>query len=89
MDFAKNDSAKLAALLAQTESLNVKQEQMKADLSRLTAQIEKSVTDGNKIYSTLLRYAKGKYGPTSLEIKDFVATGEGKPRAKKTTAAAK
>jgi hypothetical protein len=35
MDFAKNDSARLASLLAQADTLNVKQEQMKADLAPL------------------------------------------------------
>jgi hypothetical protein len=89
MDFAKNDSTRLASLLAQADTLNVKQEQMKADLVKLTAQLDKTLDDGNKIYSTLVRYAKGKYGPSSLEIKDFVATGEGKVKARKTKAAAR
>jgi len=44
------------------------------------------LADGGTIYATLLRYAKGKYGPNSIEIKDFVATGEGKLRKKKTAA---
>ena len=59
------------------------------DLAKLTDQYMKMIADGNKLSSTLLRYAKGKYGPSSLEIKDFQATGTGLVRARKKTAAAK
>jgi len=89
LDFAKKDSAKLADLIVQAEALDVKQEQMKADLAKLTNQYMKMIADGNKLSSTLIRYAKGKYGPSSLEIKDFQATGTGLVRARKKTAAAK
>jgi hypothetical protein len=32
--------------------------------------------EGNKYSASLLRFAKGKFGERSTEIKDFVATGE-------------
>jgi hypothetical protein len=89
MAFAKSEAAKLADLATKAEQCNVNQEQLKADLAKMTETLEKTVTEGKKMYATLLRYAKGKYGPGSKELKDFQATGENRVAAtRKKTATA-
>ncbi len=69
--FAENDSTLLEQLIGNVEGLDVKQEQLKADLAKTTGEIDNAVLKGEKLSASILRYVKGKYGPKSLEIKDF------------------
>jgi septal ring factor EnvC (AmiA/AmiB activator) len=76
LTFAGTEAESLRAVAAQTESLNIKQEQQKADLAKTTEQLKSLTNEGNRYSASLLRFAKGKFGPRSKEIKDFVSTGE-------------
>jgi hypothetical protein len=71
ISFAENDSSNLKSLIEKMEKLEVKQEQLKADLLKTTAEIEKLLPEGEKHSASILRYAKAKYGPKSPDIKDF------------------
>ena len=76
LSFASADAGKLQDLLTMAEALNVKQEQLKADLAKTSEELDGVIGDSKKVYASLLRFAKGKFGPKSKEIKDFVPTGE-------------
>jgi hypothetical protein len=71
LSFAESDSGKLKELIVKIENLEVKQEQLKADLLKTTSEIETVFGEGEKLSASILRYAKGKYGPNSPDIKDF------------------
>ena len=74
--FAGQDAEALRGVAARIEMLNIQQEQEKAALARTTEEMQALSKEGNKYYASLMRFAKGKYGPKSVEIKDFIATGE-------------
>jgi hypothetical protein len=71
LSFAGNDSGRLKELILQYENKEIKQEQLKADLSKTTSEIIEITSEGEKLAASILRFAKGKYGPNSPEIKDF------------------
>lgn len=76
MAFAADKYEKLKTILKQSEDLNVKQEQLKKDLAKATEELNAGIKEGKGIYASLMRFVKGQYGPSSVEIKDFKPTGE-------------
>ncbi|MBN2401152.1 MAG: hypothetical protein JXN64_02015 [Spirochaetes bacterium] len=74
--FAGQDAEALRGVASRMEALNIKQEQEKAALAKTTEEMRVLTEEGKKYYASLLRFAKGRFGPKSAEIKDFVATGE-------------
>lgn len=76
LPFAEEDAELLRRLLHEEEELNNRQEQMKTELAKLTEEINSKLKEGRKKYASIMRFAKAKYGPASLEIKDFVPKGE-------------
>lgn len=74
--FAAERAANLERLLEREQELNIKQEQLKAELSKVTAELYEGLAEGRREYSALMRFAKAKYGPNSLEIGDFISKGE-------------
>jgi hypothetical protein len=71
ISFAENDSARLKEITVKMEELEVKHEQQKAESQKTTMEISDIVAEGEKICASIMRYAKAKYGPNSLELKDF------------------
>ena len=69
--FADAEAKELNDVIGKIEPLEVKQQQLKADLQKLTAEIAELTEKGDKLSASILRYAKGKFGPKSLEINDF------------------
>jgi hypothetical protein len=69
--FADAESKRLKELAVLYESLEVKQEQLKADLQKTTSEIVDIVSEADKLSAAIHRYAKAKFGPNSPEIKDF------------------
>ncbi len=74
--FAQEDADKLTAFITQAEKINLEQEQLKADLSKKTELLNACLDDGNKAKASIIRFAKGKYGPSSKELKDFQSKGD-------------
>jgi hypothetical protein len=83
--FLKNDVANFEKLIAQANTENSKQEKLKADLAAQSKVVDGLIKDGRKVYASLIRYAKAKYGPNSAKIKEFLSKTEGisKPAATK------
>jgi hypothetical protein len=71
ISFAEKETKELNDLIAKIEPLEIKQEHLKAELQKTTADLTDTIKNGDKLSASILRYAKGKYGPKSLEIKDF------------------
>jgi len=76
LEFADEYVASLKNLVAKAEADNIKQEQLKADLLKTTEVLNSDVQEGSRTYASLMRFAKGSFGPGSNEIKDFKSTGE-------------
>lgn len=74
--FAGQDAEALRSVASRMEALNIRQEQEKASLAKTTEEMKALSKEGKSYYASLLRFAKGKFGPKSAEIKDFLATGE-------------
>jgi hypothetical protein len=51
--------------------MNIRQEQLKTEVQKLTADFESSLEKGTKCSASIMRYAKAKYEHNSIEIKDF------------------
>lgn len=71
LGFAAEKAGKLKSLLDEEERLNSKQEQLKAEMMKTTKLINDNLVEGRRVYSSMMRFVKGQYGPKSAEVKDF------------------
>lgn len=74
--FAHEEVEELKRLLEAEEEMNVRQEQLKAELMKMTVELKRGLEEGRKRYASLMRYARAKYGPSSLELGNFIPKGE-------------
>ena len=78
--FLKAELKAFEADIPKLERENAKQEKLKADLKAQTENVKSLQKDLRKRYSSLIRYAKARYGPNAAKIREFVSVDEGKIR---------
>ena len=84
--YLTTEAAAFEANITGIEKENPIQEKLKAQLAMQTDKVDGIRNANVKLYGTIMRHVRGKYGPNSAKIKEFVPTGEGlapKPRKKK------
>ena len=73
-DLAKS----LAIVRTDIGALNVQQEQLKAELKKVTAEVKLKVKTGDTLRGKVVKYAEATFGPRAPQMQSFRSKTEGK-----------